>query len=163
MEVGELRENDSDTMGGLREALLGPPLNAPRPCIDGADALLTRYLNGIPDVMKNTYGEDSEATREAIQDVEMIASAPPSQHGICCKRAALLFATKREPELQEYFKKEDADLGTDLVERILPFIDPPFLKHSCQSPESYVTLAVVFSELFKGERLGNWPRDRGTG
>lgn len=160
MNVGE-QENGSKKR--LREALLGPPLNAQRPCIDDADALLTRYLNGIPEVMRNAYGEDSEASREAIQDVELIASAAPSQHGIYCKRAALLFATKREPEVQEYFKNEDSILGVDLVERILPFIDPPFLKHSCQSPESYVTLAVVFSELFKGEKLGNWPRDRGIG
>lgn len=150
-------------MGTLRELLLGPPLAAEeRPSIDETDAQLTRHVQGIPVVMAQTYGIVSEATREASKEVDSVASMSASNEGVCCKRALLLFALRREPELKEHFLRAEPGLTTDLVERVLPFIDPAFLKHSCQAPESYVFLAVLLSEMFAGERLGNWPREQRT-
>jgi len=141
----------------LRELLLGPPLSRNRPSVNETDANITPYVQGIQAVMAQTYGTESEATREAGNEVARVANMDSSEQGICCKRALLLFALHREPELRQYFANTEPDLTNDLVERVLPFIDPAFLKHSCQAPESYVFLAVMLSEMFAGERLGNWP------
>jgi len=143
--------------GTLREMLLGPPLTGTRPSVDETDAVLTQHVQGIKDVMARVYGTASEATREAGNEVGEVASMAASEQGICCKRALLLFALQREPELKRHFESAEPELTKDLVERVLPFIDPAFLQHSCQAPESYVFLAVLLSELFGGERLGNWP------
>lgn len=142
----------------LREMLLGPPLSAPRPSVKETDAALTWHVRGIPGVMAQAYGTASEATREAGKEVAQIGNIEASVEGICCKRALLLFALKREPELKRHFERAEPELTNDLVERVLPFIDPAFLKYSCQAPESYVFLAVLLTEMFAGERLGNWPR-----
>lgn len=151
-------EEEEEGRGGvLRTLLLGPPLNCRRPCIDEVDSMLTEHLDGVPDVMRRTYGDDTEATREAIKDVQRISALRPSREGICCKRAALLFAMKREPEVQKHFLDRDPDLAFDLMDRVLPLLDPCFVKHSCQCPESYVCLAVVLTQMFAGERVGNWP------
>ena len=142
----------------LRRMLLGPALNSDdRPCLDRVDELLTRHLDGLPDVLEETFGASNEATQEAVQDLRKLADLPPSHDGVCCKRAALLFALRREPEVQEHFRRRDPELANDLIDRVLPFIDPEFMRHSCQSPSSYVTLAIVLSQMFKGEKLGNWP------
>jgi len=146
----------------LREMLLGPPLSAPRPSVQETDAALTQHVQGIPAVMANTYGTASEATREAGNEVAGVAAMSASEQGICCKRALLLFALRREPELKRHFERAEPGLTKDLVERVLPFIDPAFLKHSCQAPESYVFMAVLLSEMFGEEKLGNWPRARTT-
>ena len=141
----------------LKRMIIGPPLNAQRSCIEEMDRLLTRYLSAVPQVLRQTYGEETEATQEAIQDCSSIANLPASADGVCCKRAALLFALRREPELKEYFKRRDSGFTNDLVDRILPFVDPRFLSHSCQAPDSYVFMVVMLSQMFEGERLGNWP------
>ena len=141
----------------LERMLIGPPISAQRPCVDETDQLLTQYLSGLPEVLRQTYGDETDAAREAIQDCVSIANLPPTPEGVCCKRAALMFALRREPELREYFRQHDSGFTVDLVDRILPFLDPCFLRHSCQAPEAYVFTAVVFSQLFAGERLGNWP------
>lgn len=125
--------------------------------MDETDAELTRHVAGIPGVMAQVYGTASEATREAGNEVESVARMAASKEGVCCKRALLLFALKREPELKAHFERNEPALTRDLVERVLPFIDPKFLQHSCQAPESYVFLSVMLSEMFAGERLGNWP------
>ena len=162
MEAGQSSsENDKrDEKDILKRMLIGPPINAPRPCIEETNALLTEYLNAIPQVMRQTYGEDTEATREAIKDCTSIANMECSAEGVICKRAALLFALRREPELREYFRKRDSGspgFTVDLTDRVLPFVDPEFMRHSCQAPEAYVVTTLILSQLFEGERLGNWP------
>jgi hypothetical protein len=112
--------------------------------------------------MAQAYGTASEATREAGNEVAHVSSMKASVEGVCCKRALLLFALKREPELKRHFESAEPALTRDLVERVLPFIDPKFLQHSCQAPESYVFLTVLLTEMFGGERLGNWPRQQRT-
>ena len=153
-EHGEYEQEEHDI---LKRMLIGPPINAPRPCIEETDALLTRYLNAIPQVLRQTYGEGTEATREAIKDCTSIANMECSADGVVCKRAAMLFALRREPELKEYFCKRDTGFTADLTDRVLPFIDPEFMRHSCQAPEAYVFTTLIMSQLFEGERLGNWP------
>lgn len=130
--------------------------------MEETDSELTRHVLGIQKVMAQTYGTECEATREAGNEIGMVASKSPSEEGILCKRALLLFALHREPELMRYFKSTEQRLTEDLVERVLPFIDPPFLSNSCQAPESYVFLSVILSEMFAGEKLGNWPLEHIT-
>lgn len=151
----------------LQRMLLGAPLSARQESVNGVepsiietDELLTRYLNALPEVIRQSYGDESEATQEAASECRAIASLPCNPGGICSKRAALLFAMRREPELARYFCQRDSGFTNDMVNRILPFIDPPFLKQSCQAPDSYVFMAVIFSQLFEGERLGNWPLEQ---
>lgn len=151
---------ESET-GVLRRMLLGPPLTAPRPCLEELDDELTRHLSGVPDVMRETYGQDTEATREAVDDAQILATLPATPVNVCCKRAMLLFALRREPELQKYFRERDPHLTSDLLKRVLPFIDPEFMRHSCQAPESYAFLAVMLHHMFEGEPLGNWPLKSG--
>ena len=166
MEAGQsnIQDDKGDERDILKRMLIGPPINAPRPCVEEINELLTRYLNGIPEVLKQTYGENTEATREAIKDCTSIANMECSAEGVICKRAALLFALRREPELREYFRKLDSagspgspGFTVDLTDRVLPFVDPEFMRHSCQVPEAYVFTTVILSQLFEGERLGNWP------
>ena len=157
LDENDKNENDDDI---LKRMLIGPPINSSRPCVEEIDALLSRHLAALPDVIRNTYGGKTEATLEAAKDCASIANLPCSAEGVNCKRAALLFALRREPELREYFRTHDksqSNFTTDLVDRILPFLDPEFVKHSCQCPEAYVFNAAIFSQLFEGERLGNWP------
>jgi hypothetical protein len=156
-ENDDKNENDDDI---LHRMLIGPPINSNRPCVEEIDALLSRHLAALPELIRNTYGNKTEATLEAAKDCASIANLPCSAEGVNCKRAALLFALRREPELREYFRKHDKsqpNFTIDLVDRVLPFLDPEFVKHSCQAPEAYVVTAAIFSQLFEGERLGNWP------
>lgn len=151
-----------DTMGTLRELLLGPPLNE-RDGEGGSgmvetDVALTRHILGLDPVMKEAYGEGSEAQDQARVEVCDVARMSAGGPQVCCKRAALLFALHREPELKQHFAQQDEQHTRDLTERVLPFIDPKFLQHSCQAPEAYVLMAVVLSEMWGGEKLGNWPR-----
>ena len=162
--------DERDERDVLQRMLLGPPLNARQESVNGmepsiieTDGLLTRYLNALPEVIRQSYGDETEATQEAASECRSIANLPCSPGGICSKRAALLFAMRREPELGQYFCQHDSGFTKDMVNRILPFIDPPFLRHSCQAPDSYVFMAVIFSQLFEGERLGNWPLEQQAG
>lgn len=158
MEAGQSSSsNETGERDILKRMLMGPPINAPRPCTEEIDAMLTQHLNAIPQVLKQTYGENTEPTREAIKDCTSIANMECSAEGVICKRAALLFALRREPELREYFRKLDSGFTLDLTDRVLPFVDPEFMRHSCQAPEAYVATTIILSQLFEGERLGNWP------
>lgn len=140
----------------LRFLLLGEPLNEDRD-IDERDRVLSEHVVGISNRLRKTYGESSEATREAAREVERLAYlGPPTQETVVCKLAVVLFALKREPEVAAFFKETDPELTHDLTTRVLPFLDPNFLNGSCQAPEAHVTMAIVFSQMFAGERLGNW-------
>jgi hypothetical protein len=80
---------------------------------------------------------------------------------VVCKRALLLFAHARLPEVRERWKAtgtaEEAALADDLADRVLPLLTPRFFKNSCQAPGAYALAAAVLTELWPGERLGNWP------
>ena len=79
--------------------------------------------------------------------------------------AAVLFGLSKEPELLRYFSGQERSVHSgsepsfseDMVQRVLPFVTPRFLRHSCQSPDAYVMACIVLSEMWCGEKLGNWP------
>lgn len=143
----------------LRGAIVGAPL-ADRPAgrPDPAGAQLNAHLRGLLELLPANYGRGVAAT-QACAELRKVARLPDTDAGtLACKRAALLFALHTEPEVRAYFA--DEPFARELYERVLPFLVPRFLKHSCQSPEAFVQACVVLADMWEGEPLGNWPRPR---
>lgn len=137
----------------MRELMLGPPLNA-REDTDLTLLQLNQRVAEIPQMLRDGPGE-RQATEQAAREIDYIAALPNGSAEAMCKRAMLLFALRTEEAMQAQF---DGDpMATDLVERVLPFLTPPFLRHSCQQPDHFVLGCVIMSEMWRGERLGNWP------
>ncbi len=152
---------------GLRPLLLGPPLTEREPeHVDHTLKGLDSHVGGIAPLMRQVYG-DSAAAKQAAAEVDGIATLPHGASEATCKRAALLFALSREPELLRHFAAQEhvvhagdaPSFSEDMARRVLPFVTPRFLRHSCQAPHAYVFACVVMSEMWRGERLGNWPRE----
>ncbi len=141
--------------------LLGPPLCERDASADEAwRAALDAHVRGLGPLVRLVHG-DGPATDQACAELARIARLRcdgPAE--VACKRAALLFALRREPEVQRHFGNDP--LAADLAARVLPLLTPRFLKHSCQAPEAYVHAALVLAELWEGEPLGNWPLVRGA-
>ena len=118
----------------------------------GADRSAARQLRARP-----------RRTQAGVRRAAQGGSRCPTRAraALACKRAALLFALHTEPEVQRYFA--DEPFARDLYERVLPFLVPRFLKHSCQSPEAFVGACVVLADMWEGEPLGNWPRAKRRG
>ena len=159
----------------LRDMLLGPPLtqrvNGSDPTLEQVDA----YLEAVIELLPNVYG-DTTPSRQAQMELRKFLDMGGDQDAAFCKRAALLFALAREKEVgnamercegEEKEKGEEEEEGekeemeveyvADMRDRVLPFLLPRFARNSCQAPDSFVTLACVLSEMWEGERLGNWP------
>tara|TARA_B110000902_G_scaffold136544_1_gene158030 strand:- start:1918 stop:2358 length:441 start_codon:yes stop_codon:yes gene_type:complete len=136
----------------FRSALVGAPLSGRRG-VDASHARLDAHLRGVVDLIPHTYGT-GPAVRQAVAEFAKIPELPNTATGLACKRAALLFALHSEPELKAYFA--DEPYARELSERVLPFVVPRFLKHSCQSPEAFVQACVVLADMWEGEPLGNW-------
>ena len=149
-----------ERQAGLRPLLLGPPL-----CDREVDRTLVglgSHLEGVRPLVRDIYG-GSVAAAQAEREFAQIAALPDGTAEAACKRAALLFALHREPEVQSYFKQQEHIMGSafahDMTTRVLPFVVPRFLKHSCQAPDAFVMLCLVLSEMWPEEKLGNWPRE----
>jgi len=136
----------------FRSALVGAPLSG-RQGDDASHARLDAHLRGVVELIPYTYG-GGPAARQAVAELSKIPELPYTTGGLACKRAALLFALHSEPELKAYFA--DEPFARELYERVLPFVVPRFLKHSCQSPEAFVQACVVLADMWEGEPLGNW-------
>ena len=151
----------------LRTLLLGPPLSARADADAAADAEealsvdLDRHLRGVEALLPLTHGADDPAVQQAMFALREAIAMPPSRTRVVCKRALLLFAHARLPEVREHWKvtgtAEEAALADDLADRVLPLLTPRFFKSSCQAPGAYALAAAVLTELWPGERLGNWP------
>ena len=151
---------------GLRKLLLGPPLTMREK--DATGEQLDAHLRAVAELLPRVYG-NSEASQQAQMEFGKFLSMGNDQDGMVCKRAALLFALAREPELGQHFTAEERRQqdGTkertytqDMRERVLPFVLSRFVRNSCQTPDAFVVLSCVLNEMWAGERLGNWPRDR---
>ena len=141
----------------LRGAIVGVPLDD-RAWPDPGSARLHAHLRGLLDLLPINYGQ-GPATRQACAELLKVLMLPEGDApNLACKRAALLFALHAEPEVQAYFA--DEPFARDLHERVLPFLVPRFLKHSCQAPEAFVQACVVLADMWEGETLGNWPLGR---
>ncbi len=144
---------------GLRPLLLGAALSD-RDDPDHTLAGLDSHLEGVRPLVRDVYG-DSVAARQADDEMAQIVALPRGAPEVACKRAALLFALHKEPELKRYFAEQEGIVGAsyahDMATRVLPFVAPHFLKHSCQAPDAFVHACAVLAEMWPGERLGNWP------
>ena len=131
--------------------MLMPPLNseAGTDAMDAMDADICQIAEWLPSV----YG-DVEATRQAVMELTKLSTLPKHGDGFTCRRAALLFAVAKEPEVASMYAGAFAE---DLHRRVLPFIVPRFLRGCAQRPDALVTLTMVLAEMWGGERLGNWP------
>lgn len=143
---------------GLRPLLLGSPLSDKEN--DRTLVALRAHLDGLCELLPKVYGT-SPAARQANSELEQIAQLPAGASELACMRAALLFGLYKEGEVKRHFAEQEAVVGAtfakDMAERVLPFVAPRFLKHSCQAPEAFVMTCLVLSEMWAGEKLGNWP------
>lgn len=121
------------------------------------EAEVNKHLNGLIELIPKVYG-NTEPCRQAVAEVAAMAAMQDTM----CKRAMLLYGLSKERDICEYWKSHDADgsaaLAEDLHSRVLPFVVPRFFKHSCQSPDAFVIITMLLSEMWGGEKLGNWPR-----
>ena len=143
----------------LRTLLMGSHL-ANRNGEAAAAAAINRHLVALTELLPKIYGK-SEPCKQAVMEIGAIVDMADTRQCMACKRAMLLYAIQTENEACSYWKGGIQDgsfeLACDLRSRVLPFLTPRFFKHSCQSPESYVTLALLMSEMWKGEDLANFP------
>lgn len=137
----------------LRELLMGTPLTERD--AEGMHKGLNAELQRVVDFLPEVYGTE-EATRQAQLELRRVVSMPETAEALSCRRAAVLFAMGREPEVGEQFG--ESEFVQELRARVLPITLPRFLRHSCQAPDTFVTLTMVLAEMWKGEALGNWPR-----
>ena len=141
---------------GLRDMLLGVPLNQP-PEMRSTCSELNESLERVIGLVKQVYGSTS-ARKQATVELRRLLAFPQCRDGIVCRRAALLFAISQEPEIADHYAAQgDGGYAKDLRDRVLPFIVPRYMRYSGQSPDAFVVLASVLSEMWRGERLGNWP------
>tara|TARA_X000001036_G_scaffold189614_1_gene178772 strand:- start:5282 stop:5746 length:465 start_codon:yes stop_codon:yes gene_type:complete len=148
---------------GVRALLLGRPLcERSATAVDPTVACLNHHLTAVQDLLPAVYGEE-EPSRQARMEWGRVVEMPCDDEGVWCKRAALLFALRNERELGEYFASQERRVGArgttyaeDLQTRVLPFVTPLFLRNSCQTPDAFVILTLVLSEMWAGEALGNW-------
>lgn len=146
----------------FRGAIVGAPLaDRPPGRRDPTHARLDAHLRGLIDLLPVNYGRGPAVAQACVELRKVVALPDTSACSLACKRAALLFALHTEPEVQRYFA--DEPFARDLYERVLPFLVPRFLKHSCQSPEAFVGACVVLADMWEGEPLGNWPRAKRRG
>lgn len=147
---------------GLRAALMGQPLGARAD--DPTPALLDAHVEGVRRLLPRVYGS-SPACTQAVGELGHVLAMPHDADGTWCRRAAVLFAVGREPEVADFFAEQErrvqaqgATFSEDMRARVLPLVLPRFVKNSCQAPDSFVVLALVLAEMWAGEPLGNWPR-----
>jgi len=151
----------------LRQLILGRALNDRDDDNDEMNEILLKITELIDDVYSATATTDEvNATHQAVGELRHIVELPtPSHPHTIIKRAFLLFSLYREREVSDFFSSQQGDDGytKDLLTRVLPFCVPLFLRNSAQNPDEFCMLVTVFSELWRGERLGNWPLDEMDG
>ena len=146
---------------GLRKLLLGLPLHQ-RHASETQDthdqqlkAELDLHIEALIELLPRNYS-DTEPCKQALLELRHVVQ----MENLACKRAVLLYGVCSEKEIVDYWTKHDpesAKLAKDLHERVLPFVGPRFLKHSCQCPDGFVRLALTLADMWGGEQLGNWP------
>ena len=138
----------------LSHLLFGPPLTA-RVDVAEACAELDIALGTAREQLKVVFGpEDNESANQVELETAAVSQLPRDAQGLIARRAMLLFAF-REPEVAAAF---DCQLARDLQTRVLPFFAPRFLRNSAQNPQAFLVAAATLCTLYRGERLGNWPR-----
>ena len=147
---------------GLRPLLLGAPLSDRE--TDHTLKALNSHVAGMCPLVDQVYGKPP-AAQQAAAELAAIAELGKARDETTCKRAAVLFGLSKEPELLRYFSGQERTVHSgdepsfaeDMATRVLPFVTPRFIRHSCQSPDAFVMTCLVLSEMWRGEKLGNWP------
>ena len=147
---------------GLRPLLLGAPLCDRE--VDHTLNALSSHVAGMCPLVEQVYGE-TQVAKQAAAELALVAELPAGKDETTCKRAAMLYGLSKEPELLRFFSQQERavhsgdepSFAEDMATRVLPFVTPRFLRHSCQNPDAYVMMCLVLSEMWRGERLGNWP------
>lgn len=139
----------------LRSLILGPPLS--KRSDDNNEELLNQINERIREIIvfiRRVYG-DSEASRQAVLEIERILELNgDSYEELACKRALILYAIYKE---QFFFEgSASTSLAKDLGTRVCPLLCPRFFKESCQAPHSFTAMAIVMTEMWAGEKLGNY-------
>ena len=138
----------------LREMLMGNALNDERNS-DLVFNALDEVILRVADFIQVVYGDD-EAAENAKHEYAKITRMERNMVGLWSRRAAVLFALSRDAEVADHLNDDD-NTAVDLRDRVLPLITPLFVRHLCQRPDHYVVSALVLSEMWRGERLGNYP------
>jgi len=146
---------------GLMSLLMGPPLsqrcNEDSDYVRSQDAVLTKHLLGVCELMKQVYGS-SPAAKQAIWDMREVARLKASAAAITCKRASLLYAVRAEPEIRSYFNRVAASENTPEDIAVIQSLDlttPLYEEHTCQAPNAYVMATVLLATMWQGERTGS--------
>lgn len=140
----------------LRNMLMGPALNE-RDQGDHYVEDIHAHLRGVQELIPRVYG-DSDACNHASMEIGTIIKMDPQRTDcVASKRAMLLCALAAEEGVKKHLAETDEGYARDMAERVLPFIKARFYKHCCQNPESFVLMALLLSEMWPEERLGNWP------
>jgi hypothetical protein len=146
---------ERDQYSDLRTILIGEPIFERGD--QNSTSSIDSHLIALMELMPSVYGSN-EACMQAVLEIGNVAKMPDTRECMACKRAMFLYALATETEVSGYWdsNKFAADLARDLSCRVLPFLVPRFMKHSCQTPESFVLLSLVLADMWHGEDLGNF-------
>jgi len=128
-------------------------------CEDAVLEGLNTHIEAVRALLRRVHGTERDA-EQADQELKALRALQMDASGATCKRALLLFACHREPDVAAHFLRFNAGraFAQDMTDRVLPFLAPRFIANQCQSPDSFVILSLVLAEMWEGEPLGNWPR-----
>ena len=108
---------------------------------------LNKHIDALLRYNEVEYGKSSaaEAATHEMRYVRDIKSTPQS---LLCKQALILSAVAKEKTIAQCFSGQ---VEMDLHTRVLPFLFPRYIQDCGQLPLSFVTSALVLSEMWEGE------------
>lgn len=111
-------------------------------------------VRGVAAVLKRELGPDDPPCSQALLEWGRISELPLDYDGVAARRAALLFALWREPDVQDHYRRSEPELVDDLCTRILPLVCPRFLANQAQSPDVLVAMVSVLWSMWDAGDLG---------
>jgi hypothetical protein len=119
--------------------------------------LIRDLLSFLKTEHTDEYGSISEAYYQAETELTAVRKLPnDSETAISCKRAVVLFALAREPQIQSRWisaSHKDFVFLTDLCSRVLPIATPSYVNSLGQRPDLYVAMCATMSVLWMFEPL----------
>lgn len=127
------------------------------PNVAEACARLTQHLLALDALIRSAYGVAGYgAIDTASEHIRSIASMAHSGHGLCARRAMLLFAIHVESEVRSYFQQASeasASLVDDLHVRVLPSLLPWHISGLCQNPQFLCNQVSILVAMWSGEPI----------
>lgn len=111
-------------------------------------------VRGVAAVLKRELGHETQPCSQALLEWRRISELPLDFDGVASRRAALLFALWREPDVQAHYRSTEPNLVDDLCTRVLPLVCPRFLANQAQSPDVLVTMVSVIQSMWDPKDLG---------